>query len=481
MTVKKTCMKLTGILLAGILCLDSLLPVMAEPSPEPSPDPVTQELQETPAPQESASPLPEETELPEELPAAEEKVTETTPSPEETPEAEDTETATAPEEPSAQTEPEPAAWTDRLIVIGADAIRDRDHVIAVYEDLALLGFAGGDALQEGDAYYSTHARHAEPDGVVLAAEEGGDLKDAPNEISEENNPMDQLQQLLAEAPAEAPSRSPLIALIDTGVKPDCRNLAEAVSVLGEDPSDDNGHGSRMAELILAEDPSARILSIKALDAHGHGTISSVFAAMEYAQKQNADIIALCVSACVSSENKILQEKIDEAAAQGITVVGAAGNSGLNVKYFVPGNIASALIAGSCDSSGTLRSFSNRGDTVDYLVVSESTSEAAARLCGIFSRCGKNTDVLAEDSRVFRYGILPETPEPSPSEDPKIDDDFYSQCNSFFYGDAYFWEIPAGNETTADAQLIDGYQQELLETKTDTANGYDVLLQKISEG
>ena len=458
-------------ILAGMVLISTGRTVYAEEPDPSSPPPVTEDV-----PEEAEEPLPEElspaepTETPDET-LSEEQLD---PSAEPSEEPESAEPAEPSDEPEETAEPEPV-WSDRLIVIGGE-IRDQDHVISAYEDLTLLGFADNDVLQEGYAYYSMHAAHAEADGVILAAE-NGDLTDAPNEISSENNPIDQLQQLLEEEPSLPAQDSPLIALIDTGAPQNCANIISAVSVLGEDPYDDNGHGTRMSELILAENPDARILSIKALDASGKGTMSSVYAAMEYAMEQGADMIALCMSAYVNNENRIIADEIAAAASNGITVVGAAGNNHLNTKYFIPANCEDALIAASCNETGELKEFSNWGETVDALVVSDSTSEAAAILCGILSKNGRNLTNAYTDARVFanqpgsEEGETPELPE----EDP-----FYSQCNSFFYGDAYYWEIPFGETSTEHAVLIPDYQQETLSSKGARANGYDVQFQNVAD-
>ena len=480
--------------LACVLCLNTALPVYAEEPDAPVPSPVT-ETEEAAAPESSADAETEER-TPEEAlqetddPAEESddeitepEETEEPAAPEESEDSEDVpdevpkQTEDIPEEtPQAQTE-EPAseegtAYADRLIVLGGE-IRESDHVISSYEDMTLLGFTTPEALQEGFAWYQAHSVHTEIDGVVLAAEEEG-ITDAPNEISEENNPIDQLQELLTDEADKPKKQAVRIALIDTGAKAGCENIISAVSLLGDDPGDDNGHGSRMAEYILAENPDAEIISVKALDANGKGTMSSVFAAMEYAMEQNVDLIALCMSACVSAENRVIADEIEKAAERGIRTVGAAGNSGLNVKYFIPGGSDAAVIAGSCDSAGTKRDFSNYGDTVDYLVVSDSTSQAAAVLCGILS---KNTEDPSGDPRVFSTAPSQET---DPPAEPDPDDSFYSQCNAFFYGDAYYWEVPAGETTTANAVLIPGQQQATLSSKTASANGYNVQFGNVAD-
>lgn len=69
---------------------------------------------------------------------------------------------------------------------------------------------------------------------------------------------------------------------------------------------------------------------------------------------------------------------------------AAGNDGRDAKYNIPGGIDEAVIAGAVNDEDQRTGKTNYGSTVDYYVVSGSTSEAAARLSGIYSRTGSFT-------------------------------------------------------------------------------------------
>ena len=69
----------------------------------------------------------------------------------------------------------------------------------------------------------------------------------------------------------------------------------------------------------------------------------------------------------------------------ITLVAvSAGNDGANVSGYIPGNIPEAWIIGACNANGVRRGDSNYGKTVDYNVVANSTSEAAAKFSGYVS-------------------------------------------------------------------------------------------------
>ena len=155
-------------------------------------------------------------------------------------------------------------------------------------------------------------------------------------------------------------------------------------MIGDDPYDDNGHGTDMAGEIEGQDPDAEILSIKVLDEDGKGDISAVYAGIRYAVRQKADIINISMSAVSTGQNAILAEAVKAAAKTGITVVASAGNNGKNVKYYTPGNIPEAVIIGACGENGSRLENSNFGNTVDYNVAAGSTSAAAAKFSGIIS-------------------------------------------------------------------------------------------------
>ena len=176
-----------------------------------------------------------------------------------------------------------------------------------------------------------------------------------------------------------------IALIDTGCSG--KNVRKAVSVIGENAADDNGHGTAMYNAITAEYPDAQILSIKALGADGTAQISDIYAAIRYAIDSDVKIINLSIAARKTAASGLIDEIIKEATDKGIIVVGAAGNQGRRAALYVPGGLPEVVTAGACDSKGKRLEKSNYGDTVDYNVFASSTSEAAAILSAMIDRDG----------------------------------------------------------------------------------------------
>lgn len=187
-----------------------------------------------------------------------------------------------------------------------------------------------------------------------------------------------------------------IALIDTGAS--ASNVVGSVSVLGGGAGDDNGHGSRMAEAIAEANPDAGVLSIKALDSNAAGTVSDVYAAIQYAISANVSVINLSMASVVTADSDVLSQAIAEAQASGITVVAAAGNSGSPASYFIPAGLPGVVTIGACDKDGERISSSNYGDAVNFYVEADSTSVASAKFAGYLLSDGY--DKVTERKDVF---------------------------------------------------------------------------------
>ena len=324
----------------------------------------------------------------------------------------------------------------RLLVAGDESIFvDRDVIVSSYDGLYILQFTDIETARRAYGYYSDKADMVivdtaiyvadDADIIVDSVEETSEVTEETSEVAEEtepettviveenpvdeslimtegDTPFDELKEALNDG-----VQSYDIALIDTGAS----NVTSAYSVIGDATSDDNGHGTKMVDAIYGQNQDARILSIKAADANGRADVSAIYAAFEYAISQNVKIINLSMSAIATSENAIIVDEIEKAVSLGITVVGAAGNNAANVAYFVPGKVDSALIIGAADETGTRLSSSNFGDTVDYNVYAESTSEAAAKFAGWISAndISAITDVLNQ-GLIFENDYDPAWPE-----------------------------------------------------------------------
>ena len=172
----------------------------------------------------------------------------------------------------------------------------------------------------------------------------------------------------------------LIALVDSGAPKD-GGATKAISVIGDDATDENGHATRMFEAMRAQAPDADILCVRVLDSAGSGTIAAVYAGIKAAIAEGADIINLSLYAALDDNSAAINAAVQEAREAGIVVVAAAGNAGDDASGYVPANAEGVVTVGSCDASGTRLPSSNFGQAVDVYAVSSATSEAAALASG----------------------------------------------------------------------------------------------------
>jgi len=287
----------------------------------------------------------------------------------------------------------------RLLVAGE--IIDPENELSSYEGIHLMQYGSPEAARNAYAYYYGRTAFVEADTVVWVADGNGGAV-GPSEMTEGETPLDEL--------ASAPEISGYdIALIDTGVN---TGAAASVSIIGDDVSDENGHGTAMAEIILSENPDASILSVKALGADGSGDVSAVYAAVKYAIEARVSIISLSVCAPKKADSAAIVSAVNEALANGITVVAAAGNYGSDASYYIPGGIEEALTIGACSENGEVLASSNHGDCIDFYAAGGSTSQAAARFTGIFSR---NGSAEADFEKIFPADRIPQE---EPSEEPQ---------------------------------------------------------------
>lgn len=259
-------------------------------------------------------------------------------------------------------------------------------------------------------YFKNLSLSVEPDMPVEAAGEKEDTeeiivsKDALT-VSETENPIDTLNNILSDASDSeeitVSNDENVIALIDTGVG-ESANVIDRVSVI-EEPETSTEHGDAMLQAIVSQNPDAKILSIRAMNSNGFGTISSLVAAMEYAISENVDMINLSLYARTTLSTSVLKSEIQKAVDAGITVIGAAGNDGVDVVDYVPGSVEFAYIIGAAKEDGSRLETSNFGATVDYNVVAESTSEATALFTGYISKNG-----LDSVASVLNQGMIYET-------------------------------------------------------------------------
>ena len=317
----------------------------------------------------------------------------------------------------------------RLVIMteNADSIVDTEHIIANYDNIYLMQYSTVEQAMTAYLYYSYNASTGvidavEPDAPIEAAgEETVDgtvpIEETSIPVTEEANPINAIE----EAPmVQTEGSKNVIALIDTGVS-ESANVIDRVSLIG-DELEGNGHGDKMLHAIVGQNANANVLSIRTMGNDGRGTVSSIIAGMEYALNHNVSIINLSLASKTNMANSVLAAEIEKAVHAGVQVVGAAGNNNADVKDYMPGSVSSALIIGAANEDGTKLPSSNYGDTVDYNVVAESTSEAAAKFSGFMSTGIDIMSVINIGGLIYQTDyeamMKPETPSPSPDVDDK---------------------------------------------------------------
>ena len=279
-------------------------------------------------------------------------------------------------------------FSSKRLLVAADpaVIIDPEHVLSSYAGVYLMQYETESQAKYAYAYYYGKSEFVDVDTVISVAD-GDNSANAAAPMAADENPIAELHEAVAGNPVKAAGA---VAVIDTGVN-GVANVTESVSMIGDNTADENGHGTKMAQLIAEQNPDVSILSIKALGADGTGDVSAVYAAIQYAIDKKVSVINLSMSAVGTAENAALTSIVNEAVAAGIAVVGAAGNNGRDVRFYVPGNIESAYIIGAADENGERLASSNYGATVDYNVVADSTSEAAAKFSGYYTLNGATAD------------------------------------------------------------------------------------------
>ncbi len=179
-----------------------------------------------------------------------------------------------------------------------------------------------------------------------------------------------------------------VAVIDSGIYREHEDLnygrITGYSFLGFPENfgsydDRTGHGTFVTGLMAAEMGNARgiagissqvdILSLRCFSNDGvgdyntgSGMVSTVLSAIGYAMEQNADVINMSFGGTNEALLLPLKEKLEEAAAKGIILVAAAGNSGTDILYY-PAAYDCVIGVGMVDGTGTVDAKSQRNESV----------------------------------------------------------------------------------------------------------------------
>ncbi len=187
----------------------------------------------------------------------------------------------------------------------------------------------------------------------------------------------------------APSKETAVNAKDDDANGYVDDVIGYTALVGRKTTQDcNGHGSAMATVIAGKSgvaSFARVLPVQVVDCKGKGSALAVAQGLAYATVRGADLSVLPLSGLGSSA--LLADVVKHARAQGMVVIGAAGNDALPTSKVFPGSTVGMLSVGATVANGkSLATYSNTGARV-YApgsasgVAFEGTSVSAAYVAG----------------------------------------------------------------------------------------------------
>ena len=157
---------------------------------------------------------------------------------------------------------------------------------------------------------------------------------------------EQTYRELIKIPSDYTGNGVDVCIVDTGMELDHPDL-EGFDVAGwvdvvqgkSNPYDDNGHGTNMAGILVANGwingvaKNVNLYVAKALLANGSGFEEDVVAGIDWCINQNVNIISLSLGGgqelfpFLGSNGRTIEDSVNDATARGIFVIAAAGNDG----------------------------------------------------------------------------------------------------------------------------------------------------------
>lgn len=166
----------------------------------------------------------------------------------------------------------------------------------------------------------------------------------------------------------------VVAVLDTGVSSSHADftgkLLDGISMMDKDYTfDQHSHGTHVAGTVvdLTQGTNVKILPVQVLDpVTGKGTTLSAASGVQWASEHGADVINMSLTAKtgVASGSHYLDRAVNQAVANQVVVVAAAGNAASETDLYCPAHIPELLCVSAIDSKDQLASFSNYGSAVD---------------------------------------------------------------------------------------------------------------------
>lgn len=268
--------------------------------------------------------------------------------------------------------------TSRLIVKSKNAVNTENTVSVVsgYDDLWILQYATPEDAEKAFDYFNgkDDVEFVEADKKVraLSSVEDAYVPYEPLALDEHLSwgvsytGNDIFMNSLIES--DTVLQDVTVAVIDTGVDDTHEFLKDRVeptriNTSGEgarnSSMDDNGHGTQIAGVIVDNTfDNVTIRPYKVLDKYGNGTFISVAAGINCAVRDGVDVINLSLG--FYEDSAVLKSAIDNALANDIFIVAAAGNDNTDMPYY-PSSYKEVFRVAAINNRGVVANFSNYGD------------------------------------------------------------------------------------------------------------------------
>ena len=175
------------------------------------------------------------------------------------------------------------------------------------------------------------------------------------------------------------------------------------------PFDNNGHGTFVAGIIAAKsnngigiagiNQGVKIMPLKVTNYIGETNNFDIYRAIVYAVDNSASVINISLGE--RGFSKLEQIAIDYAYDNGVIVVVAAGNEGLELVDYGPAGSQKLLAVAALDVSGRKRGSSNYGPTVAITAPGEEIISLRARETDFLKRIGGGSGILGSDGLYYK--------------------------------------------------------------------------------
>lgn len=276
-----------------------------------------------------------------------------------------------------ETESSAEFGTCKLIVKSENEIdtRGASAVVSGYNDLWILRYSSPEETEAAYEYYTSCSgiEYVEVDRILnaLSVEEAVESAEKTyNSWGPDYINLDEFNNGII-ANGVAPEEK-VVAVLDTGAQADHPAFSGRViptgvntSISGErnDCSDDNGHGTQVAGVIIDSTlDNVTVRPYKVLDKYGQGTLISLAAGIISAVNDGVDIINMSI--CFSESSAVLKEAVQLADRCDIVLVASSGNDSSDTVFY-PASYDGVLKIGAINESGTLANFSTKGEDIDF--------------------------------------------------------------------------------------------------------------------